>query len=65
MHKAIHLIASDGRIWAGAEAIGRLAALYPRSRLLGWLILLPGVRVPARWVYDFIARRRHGLAKPG
>ena len=63
MQKAIHLIASDGRVWAGSEAVGRLAALCPRSRLLGRFILLPGVRVLARWVYGFVAR--HRMRRPG
>jgi predicted DCC family thiol-disulfide oxidoreductase YuxK len=48
----------------GSEAVGRLAALYPRSRLLGRFISLPGMRVLARWVYGFVARHRKRLGGP-
>jgi predicted DCC family thiol-disulfide oxidoreductase YuxK len=61
--KEIHLIAPDGAVYRGAEAVGRLASLFPRSKLLGRIILLPLVRPLARLVYGLVARHRLRLSK--
>ncbi len=60
----VHLISRDGVIFAGADAVGQLAGLFPRSRMLGQFILLPGVRHVARRVYGAIARHRLKLSEP-
>ena len=52
----------NGRVSGGAEAIGRL--LVSRGSVfarLGRLILLPGVRVVAAWVYKKVADNRYRL----
>jgi len=54
----IHLVLPDGRIFRGAEALATVAALFPRSRLLGWLIMIPPFKQLARLVYRIIARHR-------
>jgi len=61
LRKQLHLISADGRVWAGADAVARLALLSPRVSLLGRLMLLPGVRHAARLVYRVVARYRHRL----
>ncbi|MBU0985153.1 MAG: DUF393 domain-containing protein [candidate division Zixibacteria bacterium] len=60
----VHLISREGTIFTGADAVGQLAGLFPRSRLLGQFILLPGVRQIARRVYSTIARHRLKLSQP-
>ncbi|UCG61785.1 MAG: DUF393 domain-containing protein [Candidatus Zixiibacteriota bacterium] len=54
----IHLITPEGKVYRGAEAVGVLASLFPRSKYLGAFILLPGVRALARRAYRRVARRR-------
>ncbi len=63
MASQMHLVCSDGRVWAGAEAVGKLATIFPRSRFLGRIILLPGIRQTARLVYGLVARHRLRLSK--
>lgn len=58
MASQMHLVCSDGRVWAGADAVARLASVCPRSRPLGRFLLLPGVRQIARLVYGRVARHR-------
>ena len=58
LKEQMHLITPEGKVYRGAEAAGVLATLFPSSRLLGSLILLPGVRLVARYVYRLIARHR-------
>jgi predicted DCC family thiol-disulfide oxidoreductase YuxK len=59
----MHLITPEGKIYRGAEAVGVLATLFPQSRLLGEIILLPGVRAVARLVYRQVARHRMRLSR--
>jgi len=61
LRQQLHLVSSDGRVWAGADAVARLALLSPRVSLLGRLMLLPGVRHAARLVYRLVAQHRHRL----
>jgi predicted DCC family thiol-disulfide oxidoreductase YuxK len=61
LHKEIHLYSSEGQLWKGADAIAQLAALFPRSKWLGKMIMWPGIRQVARWVYGKIAENRHRL----
>ena len=62
MANQMHLVCSDGRVWAGADAVGRLATVFPRSRLMGQFLMLPGVRQIARFVYSQVARHRLRLS---
>lgn len=63
MASQMHLVCSDGRVWAGADAVARLASVCPRSRPLGRFLLLPGVRQVARLVYGRVAQHRLKLAR--
>lgn len=61
LQESIHLVEPNGQISRGAEAIGRLALLFPRSRRLGKVLLLPGVHTVAEWIYRRVARHRRGF----
>lgn len=63
LRQALHLVDSDGTRYAGAEAIARLATLFPRSRVIGHILLWPVVRPLARLAYSFVARHRLKLAR--
>ena len=63
LKEQMHLITPEGKVYRGAEAAGVLATLFPSSRLLGGLILLPGVRLVARRVYRLIARHRLKISR--
>jgi predicted DCC family thiol-disulfide oxidoreductase YuxK len=56
---AMHLVAPSGAVWHGAAATRELMRLLPRTRLLAWIFLLPGVMPLAELVYRWVARRRH------
>ena len=60
---AIHLIAPDGVVYRGAEALAHLAILLPRYKPLGKVLLLPVVKPVARLFYRFIARNRVGISR--
>lgn len=54
------LLLPDGRAWAGGDAIaGVLLRGCPWARVLGFLMLLPGVRTLNRAVYRLVAAHRH------
>jgi predicted DCC family thiol-disulfide oxidoreductase YuxK len=63
LHEEIHLITPDGQIITGAAALGVVARLFPRSRWLGKVIMLPGIRWIAKWVYRLVARQRRRLSR--
>lgn len=59
----LHLFSRDGRVWRGADAIGKLTSLMPRTRIWGWLLQLPVIKHLARPVYRFIARNRRSIGR--
>ena len=63
LKEEIHLITPTGKIIAGADAIGYLAMVLPRTRTWGRFISLPGIRQVARFFYRIIARNRHRLSR--
>ena len=63
LKEEIHLVTPTGRIIAGADAVGYLARVLPRTRMWGRLISLPIIRSVARVVYRIIARNRHRLSR--
>ncbi|UCD63693.1 MAG: DUF393 domain-containing protein [Candidatus Zixiibacteriota bacterium] len=63
LRKQLHLVTSEGKIYRGAEAVGVLAALFPESKLLGHVILLPFIRPLARWAYRIVARHRLKISR--
>lgn len=58
LQEEIHLITPSSEIVRGADAVAMVASMFPRSRWLGKLVMLPGVRSVARWVYRLIACNR-------
>jgi predicted DCC family thiol-disulfide oxidoreductase YuxK len=57
--KALHVVAPDGTVYSGAEAIARLVA---RAPLWGWLAYgyyVPGVRFALDRAYAWVARNRY------
>lgn len=61
LEQAMHLVAPDGRVFAGAAAAPETLRLMPGGRPLAWLFGLPGVPFVARRVYQLVARNRHRL----
>jgi predicted DCC family thiol-disulfide oxidoreductase YuxK len=57
----MHVVAPDGRIFKGAAAIARVAALTPIVGKLALLYYVPGVRQLADFGYAQIAKRRYRL----
>jgi len=62
LETAMHLVAADGRVFAGAAATPPLLRLLPGGGLLAVLFALPGVPRAAGAVYRWIARNRHRLS---
>jgi len=60
---AMHLVLPDGRVYPGADAMPRLLELFPGKRWLAPLFSVPGVLPLARWIYAWIAIRRHCLVR--
>jgi predicted DCC family thiol-disulfide oxidoreductase YuxK len=60
---AMHLLLPDGRVYPGADAVPHVLRLFPGMRWLAPLFLIPGVLPLARWIYAWIARRRHCLVR--
>lgn len=58
--RRLHVRVAEGRIYHNADAFAVLcrsvAWLRPLGVVLGW----PGFRVVGRWIYDVVARNRHG-----
>ncbi len=60
LEKQIHLVAADGGVTLGAEAVEQLFRVVDGAPRLGWLFRVPGARAIARLVYRVFARnRRH------
>lgn len=60
--KAVHLLSPEGEIWAGFEAVRRLARIIP---LLwpAWPVLhAPGASRVGPIVYEWTSRNRHRLS---
>jgi len=54
----MRLVLADGKVLGGFEAARALAAVLPRLRPLAPLLFVPGMALPGRAVYRFIARNR-------
>ena len=63
---ALHLVAPDGRAYAGAAAAAPLLRLLPRGGVVAALLDLPGVGRVAGAAYRWVARHRHrsGCSSP-
>jgi predicted DCC family thiol-disulfide oxidoreductase YuxK len=60
---AMHLIRTDGRVFAGADAVPELLRLLPGKRWLAPVFRVPGVLPLARRIYAWIAIRRRCLVR--
>lgn len=59
MDEEIHLVAPDGAVTRGSEAVEELLRVTDRPPPLAWLFSLPGGRTAARIGYRMFARNRH------
>ncbi len=61
--RQLHLVAPEGEIHVGWDAVACLARLFPST----WLIGAVGQRFPfrnvGRWLYGFVAKNRYSLSK--
>jgi predicted DCC family thiol-disulfide oxidoreductase YuxK len=63
MQEQMHLISPDQKVYKGADAVARVAEIFPESKFAGKLISFPLVRPFARVIYDLIARNRLKFSK--
>jgi predicted DCC family thiol-disulfide oxidoreductase YuxK len=61
LQEAVHLIAPDGRAWAGAAGVERLTALLPALQPTTRLFGAPFARKLANRLYRWVARNRGHL----
>jgi len=61
LEQAMHLVAPDGGVLAGAAAAPVILRLLPGGRPLAWAFAIPGVPAVANAVYRAVARNRHRL----
>lgn len=59
--RELHLVAPDGSLYRGAEAVRAILLRLPSLRGLGELLRLPGAIELARPIYAFVARNRYLL----
>ncbi len=59
--RELHLVAPDGALYRGPEAVRETLLRLPRLRALGLLMRLPGVMAVARPIYRLVARNRYRL----
>jgi predicted DCC family thiol-disulfide oxidoreductase YuxK len=57
----LHVIADDGHVYAGAEAVARAVARVPIVGLVMFGYYVPGVRQVSDWAYARIAKKRYAL----
>lgn len=55
----LHVVQTDGAVFAGAEAVVRIMRELPGWRLLSWLYRVPGLKRAADAAYRYAARRRY------
>lgn len=58
----MHLVEPDGRIYAGAAAVARIAGMIPLIGALAHLYNLPLIRRVADRLYAWVARHRYRLS---
>lgn len=63
MQNQMHLISPDRKVYKGADAIARVAEIFPESKLAGKIISFPLIRPIARLIYGLVAKNRLRLSK--
>lgn len=63
LQEELHLITPEGKVYRGAEAVAVLATVFPKSKIIGRLVLLPVIKPIARHIYRAIARHRMQLSR--
>ena len=58
----MRLIAPDGQIYVGADAVYHIARRLRYSCLFAWLYRVPGIHLLARSVYAWVAANRQSLS---
>jgi predicted DCC family thiol-disulfide oxidoreductase YuxK len=58
LEQEIHLIDTEGKILKGADALAKLARLFPKTRMIGKMLQLPGFKQSARPMYRLVAKSR-------
>ena len=61
LQRASHLVLPDGRAFGGGNAVPELLRHLPGGLVLRPLSLLPGMPAITRAVYDWVAKRKHGV----
>jgi glyoxylase-like metal-dependent hydrolase (beta-lactamase superfamily II)/predicted DCC family thiol-disulfide oxidoreductase YuxK len=61
--RELHVLAPDGHLYVGWDAVARLARLFPLTWMIGAAGCTPPFRQLGRLVYGFVARNRHALSK--
>ncbi|NNJ10174.1 DUF393 domain-containing protein [Chloroflexales bacterium ZM16-3] len=59
--RELHMVAPDGTLHRGAEAVRETLLRLPALRGLGEIMRLPGAMALARPIYAFVARNRYLL----
>jgi len=57
--RKMHVVAPDGRVFAGAEAFARIVVQVPVLGWIGWLYYVPGIRQTADTLYALVAKHRY------
>ena len=61
--RELHVVAPNGTIYKGWDAVARLARLFPATWLLGALGSVPPFKQICTALYRFVAKNRHSLSK--
>jgi len=59
--REMHVVAPDGRVWAGAAAVERVVELLPLGRWVSWIFSVPLARRLGDRIYRSVAANRSRL----
>jgi predicted DCC family thiol-disulfide oxidoreductase YuxK len=57
--RSMQAVDRRGRVYTGEEAWAQIGLRLPGWKLLAWILLVPGIRWIARFLYLWIARNRY------
>jgi len=58
----LRLIAPEGQVYVGADAVYRIARGLPRWQWVTWIYRVPVIHSLCRWLYGRVAARRQRLS---